>query len=224
MKPRYIFLRVMVFSMKYMTRYLSFIAIPFVKWYASIEIIACGLREKDGNVNIIYSPQDKKTKYTFLRKEGRKWVKESSKQVNKFSKPVVHQINIPKAKLGEVYRVYTEKKNIHSPNITVKEVSIDLSKIIKAKTVNGKLNISWKEGEKYDPMIYFLAVENEKKETVAAIYTRENSWTYPFVKKASFSLLDNPKELGKGEKYYVKLVIVDFDGWVSGMGSKEFRV
>ena len=216
----------MVFSMKWMTRYLSFIAIPFVRWYANREIIACGLRSKNGDVNIIYSPKDDKTKYSFLKKEGKKWVKKDAFSVKKFSDPIVHQVKIPKAKLNEIYRVYNKnKKNLRSPNITIKKNSIDLSNIINIKLLNKeKLKISWEDGESYDPMIYFLVVENDKRETLSAIYTRENFWTYPLTKKASLSLLNNPPKIDKSKIYHIKLVIVDFDGWVTGMGSKVFHI
>ena len=219
----------MVFSMKWMTRYLSFIAIPFVRWYANKEIIACGLRSKNGDINIIYSPKDNKTKYSFFKKEGKKWLKIGAFSVKKFSDPTVHQVKIPKAKLNEIYRVYAKnkenKKNLHSPNITIKKNSIDLSNIINIKLLNKeKLKISWEDGESYDPMIYFLVVENYKRETLSAIYTRDNFWTYPLIKKASLSLLNNPPKIDKSKIYYIKLIIVDFDGWVTGMGSKVFHI
>jgi len=228
MKSKYFFLKIMVFSMKWMTRYMGFIAIPFVRWYADREVIACGLRSKNGDVNIIYSPKDNKMKYSFLKKEGKKWIKIDVFSVKKFSNPIVHQVKIPKAKLNEVYRVYTKnkenKKNLHSPDITIKKDSIDLSNIINIKLLNKeKLKISWEEGDSYDPMIYFLVVENNKRETLSAIYTRDNFWTYPLVKKTSLSLLNNPPKIDKS-KIYIKLIIVDFDGWATGMGSKVFHI
>lgn len=78
-------------------------------------------------------------------------------------------------------------------------------------------------GEQFDPMIYFLTVEDEQGRALSGIYTRENFWEYPFVKKASLSIGgSDPMPLQKDKRYTVKLTIVDFDGWVSCIAKKVF--
>lgn len=224
MKLKHLFFRIMVYTMKYMTRYLNFIAIPVVRFIASKEVIACGLRSNDGDVNIIFTPTVLNVKYSFFRKKRKKWIKVKAFSIKKFSEPIVHQYKIPDAKINQIYRVYSNNKKLRSPEITIKKNSIDLSKIINVKKLNNRLKISWKKAESYDPMIYFLAVENDKKKTVSAVYTRENYWIYPLIKTASLSLINNPPRLDKSKVYHIKLVLVDFDGWVKGMGSKTFNL
>lgn len=225
MNVKYFYLKLMVLFMKWMTRYFGFIARPIVRLYASREIIACGLRSKNGDVNIIYSPQDNNIRYTIMKKNGKNWETEQTISNKKYSYPTVHQVKIPKAKINEVYRISaTNKRNLHSPNITIKQNSIDISNIIKVDLLEkDKLKISWKDGDSYDPMIYFLIVENDKRNTISAIYTRDNYWIYPLVKEASLSLLNNPPNLDNSKDYHIMLLLVDFDGWVMGMGGKVFN-
>jgi len=72
-------------------------------------------------------------------------------------------------------------------------------------------------------MIYFLVIEDSKGDTLSAIYTRENYWTYPLIKKASLSIGPvSPLKLELGKEYKAKLLLVDFDGWVSHIDVQTF--
>jgi len=141
---------------------------------------------------------------------------------------MVHQVVLPNAKIGEDYIVRAHKKNksrtLRSPKITVKESTYSSPDLIEVQPLpNGGAYISWKKGEKFNPMIYFLAVENAKGESLVGIYTRESFWQYPLIQKASLSVRsNNPVSLQKNKKYTAKLTIVDFDGWVSCIGNKTF--
>ena len=65
---KYIILRIMVWKMKWMTRYLGFIARPLISIYGDNEVIACGLRDLSGKVHIIYTPDEVKKEYGVLLK------------------------------------------------------------------------------------------------------------------------------------------------------------
>lgn len=135
---------------------------------------------------------------------------------------------MPDAKPNEVYIVKAKKENkkraLRSPTITVKEktrVEPDLLEV--QRLPDGRAHISWVGGEKFDPMIYFLVVEDERDTTLTGIYTREHFWRYPATKEASLSVGKNdPPPLQKNKRYTVKLAIVDFDGWVVCASKKTF--
>lgn len=75
------------------------------------------------------------------------------------------------------------------------------------------------------PWWYFLAVEDAKGVNQAAIYTREVSWTYPRPGEASLSLGPaRPPRLTRGETYAAKLVLVDYQGWVSHIAEQAFTM
>ena len=214
-------MRFMVWNMRWMTRYFGFIARPFIAWYADREVIACGLRSKNGEVCIIYSPTYDKIDHYFSKKEADQWSIVDVILANNFSGNLVHQVILPNAKVGDIYIVRVRKENtdstICSPKITIKEGTKLSPDLIEIKSLsNGKAHISWRKGEQFDPMIYFLTVEDEQGRALSGIYTRENFWEYPFIKKASLSIgIADPTPLQKNKQYTVKLTIVDFDGWVS---------
>lgn len=73
-------------------------------------------------------------------------------------------------------------------------------------------------------MIYFLAVEDARGQNIAAIYTREVSWTYPRTETASLSLGPaRPPRLVRGALYAATLVVVDYEGWVGHVAGGRLR-
>jgi len=110
MNLKHAFLKSLVWNMRWMTRYVGFIARPFVQWYADQEIIACGLRSEKGDVCIIYSPMPGRLDHSFFKKEGARWSVVSVFPTNNFSGDMVHQVILPNAKIGEDYIVRAQKK------------------------------------------------------------------------------------------------------------------
>lgn len=228
MNVKYPLLKILVWNMRWMIRYLGFIARPFVRWYADQEVIACGLRSDKGDVRIIYSTTQDRLGHSFFKREKTGWRDIDGIPTDNFSGDLVYQVILPGAKIGDVDVVRTKRKNgnrtISSPKITIKEKTPVLPDLIEIDSLpNGMVSISWKKGEQFDHMIYFFALENDQGKTLAGIYTVENTWIYPLIKKVSLSVGEaDPALLQKGKQYNVKLVIVDFDGWVSCMGRKSF--
>lgn len=227
MNLKHAFLKILVWNMRWMTRYFGFIARPFIAWYADQEIIACGLRSEKGDVCIIYTPTPERTKHLFFKKE-KKWTAVRVIAAKNFSGDLVHQIILPDAQLNETYIVEAKKKNkrhtLRSPTITIKEKTHREPDLIKIKKLpDGRIHISWVGGEQYNPMIYFLVLEDDHGNALAGIYTREYFWRYPSIKEASLSVGRNdPPLLQKDMRYTVKLAIVDFDGWVGCASKKVF--
>jgi len=226
-KIKHLFLRMLVWNMRWMTRYFGFIARPFVAWYANQEVIACGLRSENGDVCIIYTSTPERIEHRFFKKE-KKWVPIRAITTNNFSGNLVHQVILPDAQLSDVCIVEAKKKNkkrtLHSPTITVKEKTYPADLIEIQHLLDGRVYISWVGGENFDPMIYFLVVEDEKGNMLSGIYTREHFWNYPSIKEASLSVGRNdPPRLQVNKHYTVKLAIVDFDGWVGCISKKVFK-
>lgn len=228
MNLKHAVLKILVWNMRWMTRYLGFIARPFVKWYADQEVIACALRSEKDDIQIMYSPMPGRFDHSFLKKEKRKWETVNAFPTDNFSGDLVLQVILPDAKKGEVYVVRAQKGNngrtVYSPKITIKERTHLAPGLIEVNSLpNGRACISWKKGEMFDPMIYFFTLENDRGETLVGIYTRDNTWIYPFIKRASLSIgKTDPTPLQKNKQYTAKLTIVDFDGWVSCIGKKVF--
>lgn len=215
---------ILVWNMKWMTRYFGFIAHPIIKLVAANEIIACGLKSEPGQNNIIYTPYPNRDKYTFLVK-NKSWDKTLGITTNNFSGQLVHQVSLPEVKDGNIIRVKAKqkKRNLYSPKITVKQSTQYRDDLIDIqKTVNG-LKIAWNKCETFHPMIYFLVMEDENKHNIAGIYTREHQWEYPKTNKASLNVgAQHPINLGKGLKYNIKIVVVDYDGWAPVVALKNF--
>ena len=214
--------------MRLMTRHLSVVARPIIQWVADHEVIACGLRRSDGQVYVIYTPTESRGDHEVFRKRGgRTWEKIDSREVTRFSDPIVRQVVIPDALIGDVLQVRapllsrkfsTKQKIVKSPKITVKESSKDISSSLNVR----EHFFSWDTLEGMDPMIYFLAIEQDSK-TQTAIYTRETNWLYPHVESASLSVGSFAlTELDERKEHQAKLVVVDYDGWVSGLGQINF--
>ena len=218
-------MRFMVWNMRWMTRYFGFMAHPIVRFYASQEIIACGLNDKHGNAIVIYTPS-KNTKNYNLYILRNKWIPMQTLPSPNFSSPVVLSSALPNAIVGELYKMRAETsrgRTLSSPTITNKGNTIYMHDLLSVVYRNDFVCLSWEKAEKFDPMIYFLVIEDSGGNNLSAIYTRENFWTYPLVKKASLSVgLVVPPKLKTGQKYKVKILVVDFDGWVSHLGEKTF--
>ena len=228
MNVKHIMMRIMVWHMRWMTRYFGFIAQPLVAWYADQEVIACGLRSTDGDVRIIYMPVPDRLGHTFHKKSRRTWIPVEAVAKEHFTQPLVHQVSLSDVQVGDVCIVRTQRKNtgriIYSPKITIKERTLLPPDLLVVKSLpGGQAHISWEKGEQYDPMVYFLTVEEEAGNTLSGIYTREHHWEYPRLNKASLSLgTASPPLLQKNNRYTARVVIVDFDGWVSCIAKKTF--
>ncbi|MAF13763.1 MAG: hypothetical protein CMI53_02620 [Parcubacteria group bacterium] len=218
----------MIWQMRWMTRYLGFIARPFIKWYASQEIIACGLRSPAGQFNIIFTKTNNKKNYKFFKKIKRHWQEVDSLENQDFSYKLMFQEIIPYAEISEIYKVKAKKtggKRIYSsPKILIKKKTDYKNDLLTIEKLgNGQAKISWPEAEKYKPMIYFLAIEDSKDHGICGIYTRENNWLYPQTKKASLSInKQDPPLFKQGQEYSCKLVAVDYDGWVPCVATIRF--
>ena len=69
---RRLFLLFLMWNMRWMTRYLGFIARPFVRWVASREVIACGMRPDDADtVTVIFTPVAGHGEHTIAKRQGR---------------------------------------------------------------------------------------------------------------------------------------------------------
>jgi hypothetical protein len=85
------------------------------------------------------------------------------------------------------------------------------------------IHFTWKKNGQANTMIHFLTVEDPQGKCLAAVYTRELTWRYPLIRKASLSIgPDEPPSLVESACYTVKLIFVDFDGWVSAIAEKSF--
>lgn len=223
-------MRVMVWNMRWMTRYVGFIARPIVRIYGNNEIIACGFRDEDNSVAIIYTPKTGHRNHSVLLREGRQWVHETSNTMENFSGSVVSRLSLPRAQNGMRYKMVGVTENgrrLSSPTITVKPATICDSALLEIEaTTPRNVLFAWPRAEKLDPMIYFLAVEDETGEnTLVAIYTREAFWCYPKTKTASYTVGPaEPPTLEPGKQYVAKLILVDYDGWVSHIAEKAFSV
>jgi hypothetical protein len=227
MKTRRILLRFVVWNMHWMTRYLGFLARPVVSWMAEREVIACGFRDPDGGVRIIFSPGKDRGDHWFVQLTVRGWDKVPADPVKNFSGDIVRQVIVPSAQLGEVFRVHADTATgvtVNSPRITVKEETRFDPDLINLRILPGAvLRFSWSESRQADTMLHFLVVEDSEGKCLAAVYTRESSWSYPLIRKASLSIgPGDPPGLSESGSYTVKLVYVDFDGWVSAMAVKSF--
>jgi len=167
---------------------------------------------------------------TFLKNRvGGDYIETESIKINNYSGDIVHQVQIEHTKLDDVYRVRAEHvynngmRIVSSPKIQIKRDTIQNDKLLTCHiNKHGFITLSWRNAKYLKPMIYFLAVDDEIK-SYAAIYTRELAWTYPNFNKASLAIKINPKNvLIKGNKYVARLLLVDYEGWVSHIAVKSF--
>ena len=219
-------MRFMIWNMRWMTRYFGFIARPIVRLYARQEVIACGLSDKSGKIFIIYTLSKNVKNYdVYVLRD--KWTLIQTTTASNFSGDLVFCRLVPNAVSGDLYRIHALKKGgriLLSPTIRYKQKTLYSNYLLNIiSSSNDFVYIKWEEAEKYDPMIYFLILEDSAGNTLSAIYTRENFWTYPLVKKASLSISPvPPPKLKPGKMYKVKLLLVNFDGWVSHIDVQTF--
>ena len=223
-------LRFLVWNMRWMTRYVGFIARPIVRLYANQEVIACGLGEADGAVSIIYTPWPGRRAYRAVVQRNTAWQSAPLVPAHNFSGDIVLQASVPSAQVGERYKILAESRRgrlLYSPSITVKERTVydDALLSVLVHKESGLAVFQWKDARKYDPLIYFLALEDDTGATLAALYTRAAQWADPHTKLASLSVgpAHAPK-LHQGKDYTVKLLLVDFDGWVSHFAKQHFSL
>jgi len=221
-------MRIAVWNMKWMTRYLAFIARPLVRLYGMHEVIACGMRGHGGAVEIIYTPHpgNHHHRLALLGKDGA-WSAAEALPLPHFSGTRVTRMELLGAEEGNVCKVRAETargRTLSSPTIYVKKTSVRSADMLSAAACdNGDVVFSWSRAERFSPMIYFLVVENGRGETNAAVYTREMSFRYPRLGTASYSVgPDNPPRFIPGEHFVAKLLVVDYDGWVSHLAERMF--
>lgn len=225
MKSRQILLKFVVWNMRWMTRYVGFLARPVISRMADREVIACGLRDSDGRVRIIFSPGKERGDHRFVRKTAGDWEQASVSPTGDFSADIIRQVLVPSAQLGEVYRVRADSakgKALSSPQIHVKESTLFDPGLLEIQMLPGAgICFSWEKGR--NTMIHFLVVEDSQGACLAAVYTRELAWSYPLIRKASLSIgpVETPTPI-ESASYTVKLVFVDFNGWVSALAEKSF--
>jgi hypothetical protein len=227
MRAPEVLMRFMVWQMRWMTRHAGFLARPMVRAYAGVEVIACGLRQRDGRVAIIYTPIAGRSRHHAQVRDGRRWQPAVSVPADDFSTPVVRRLLIPTARVGQRYRMRATSsrgRRLSSPVITIKERTQEApASLAVTASSGGSAVFSWMEAEACDPMIYFLAVEDRRGRNIAAIYTRETSWAYPRTETASLSLgPPRPPSLIRGASYTARLVVVDYQGWVSQLADRSF--
>jgi len=222
-------LRLMVVMMKYMTRYLPLIAHPVIAWVARNEVIACGLRTDSGEVHVIFTPTPTRGSHSTVRlRPGDEELREMVRSAD-FAAGVVEQHGVPGAKIGDVLQVRAEdsrsKRLYRSPYIHVKQHTVMNNSALKAMVSGTQVKFAWDVASSLEPMIFFLAVMEVAGKTLAGIYTRETSWMYPFTARASLSVgpADVPG-LIPDQSYRARLVVVDYDGWVSLLAEQEFTI
>ena len=213
--------------MRWMNRYMGFLVRPVVTRMADREVIACGFRDADGGVRIIFSPGNNRGDHWVVRQTVRGWEEVPADPVNNFSGDIVRQVNVPTALLGEAFRVQASAATgvtLNSPRITVKRETRFNPDLLKLQVLPGAvLHISWSDSGQTDTMLHFLVVEDSAGKCLAAVYTRDFSWSYPLTRKALLSIVPGePPGLIEFDSYTVKLVYVDFDGWVSALAEKSF--
>ena len=231
---RHIVMRFLMWNMRWMTRHIGFLARPFIAWYAKQKIIACGLRDsKTGENTIIYTPASHRGLHTVYKKIEYSREKLNTQNRGVFSRNLMVSISGFEAEIGDTLVVRANKLNekggkswrvYSSPSITIKCETITHHNLIHLDTLRrGSALFSWKEAKKYDPMIYFLLLEDYKRVSLSGIYTTETHWLYPNTKSASLSVgKESPLPLGDGKSYIAKLLVVDYDGWVSHIGILKF--
>ena len=152
MKNRQIFLKFVVWNMRWMTRYMVFLARPVISWMADREVIACGFRHHDGSVRIIFSPGRGRGDHRFVRKTAGDWEQASVSSPGNFSADIVRQVLVPSARLGEVYRARAENakgKTLSSPQIHVKESTLFDPNLLDILMLSLSLiRFSWKKARK----------------------------------------------------------------------------
>ena len=222
-----IVLRFLVWNMCWMTRYAGFIARPLVRLYADREVIACGLREMDGSVSIIYTPWPGHREYRIAPRKGARREPLPRTPARNFSGTVVLKTLVPTARIGERYAITAQDacgRLFRSPDITIKERTVHNDALLAvSRRTRGSVTFEWKSARYCDPLIYFFIVEDDIGATHAALYTRETRWTYPDTHRASLSVGPAPAPpLTEGASYTAKLLLVDFDGWVSYFAERTF--
>lgn len=224
--PKHVIMHMLVWNMRWMTRYLGIVARPIVRVYGENEIIACGLREEDGSVSIIYTPiPGHRNHRARMRGGDGLWRAAAFGARSNFSGSAVKRITLLGAKNGFVYKMAGENargRTLSSPSILVKPDTVSNPDMLLIEpSADGSVLFSWPRGEAHDPMIYFLAIEGADGMSRAAIYTREHTWRYPLIKTASYSVGPaEPPRFMPGESLTISLALVDYDGWVTHLARR----
>ncbi len=226
----HIIMRVTVVFMRLLTRFVPWLARPMVAWVAEHEIIACGLRPwGDKRVTLIYTPKESRGAHRFYQLDQKKETEISSVSIEDFSPGLVRQAEVLAPEIGHIYiirapRIGEASAETHSsPKIHVKEETNRIDEELTITPLSlGEARLEWKESKVHDPMIYFFVVEDDTKALVG-IYTRATHWQYPRIGRASLDVgAANVEQLKAGKNYTAKLLLVDYDGWVSHLAIKKF--
>ena len=149
-------------TMRWMTRYLGWIARPVIRWVADREVIACGLLAPDSTVRIIYSPQTGRSDYRIVYQSSGGWIPAVSTEAEDFAPGLVKQVIIPDAEISDRYRVLAVAPNgrtISSPVIRVKQETRSLSDLVVEFDQYGGARICWPQTDRSAAMLYFLTVQ-----------------------------------------------------------------
>ena len=98
-------MRFLVWNMRFMTRYVGFIARPIVRIYAVNEVIACGVREPDGTVSILFTPNRSHRDHRIFISRERKLDEVLFHSGANYSEPCVCRAVLPEAIVGVHYKM-----------------------------------------------------------------------------------------------------------------------
>lgn len=141
------FMRIIVWIMRWMTRYAGFITRPLIRIYGNHEIIACGMRNEDNSVAVMYTPKTGHRNFAILLRQGNQWVRETSSSMENFSGSVVSRLSVPHAHNGMCYKLVgltANGRRLSSPRITVKPATIyDSTLLIIESTTSRNVLFTW---------------------------------------------------------------------------------
>jgi hypothetical protein len=226
-----IMMRVMVSGMRIMQYLMPQVTRTFVQRYANHEIIACGLRSEDRKqVSVIFMRQSDRGEHILYKAEGGIKKRTVSEKQQDFSKGLVDQLRVSVAVVGERYVLQAPlqadtQKVFSSPFMQVKDETVRDPNLMNISTdIKGITEFSWPQASHHDPMIYFLVLEDGNGHAIMGAYTRSTKLLFPDLRSASLIIgMEGLKSLALGTEYVAKLLLVDYDGWVSHMAEKRFR-
>lgn len=146
-----------------------------------------------------------------------------------FTSNLVKQVSLLQASTNDLYIIQGMNKNktriYFSPKILIKEETVIDNSLLEVKKNQESVSFHWSKAKKYRPMIYFLSLESTNEEhTRVGIYTRDTNWYYPNTRKIPLILNNSTMHIPASGHYQAKLVLVDFDGWVSHLATQKFSI
>ncbi len=216
-----------VTAMKYINRFLPFIARPIVQLIGDHEVIACGLMlENEASPVIIYSPSQQRDHWFVNKRVNNKKHQPAGQRTKLIGDLIVYQA-VPEAALGDIYQVRayhnTNGRLRISPDIHIKmQTDVDNNLISTEENTEGT-RIDWRVvPQHYQAMIYFIGIEDKNGEGICGIYTRETELQVPSLKQMALYLPGQAGKLQSGQVYVAHLFVVDYEGWVPLRSSTQF--